>query len=281
MAVSKPRSSSKEARRRAGKGRATQALESSVAKPERSAAGRRIFVGDVQGCADELEELIAAVEFRPERDELWFVGDLVNRGPRSLDALRCAHELATGVVLGNHDLHLLGIAAGLRKPRRGDTLQEILHAPDRDELLTWLRSQPLLKTWDDLRLVHAGLNPRWSKPEKVAARLERSIARGEIPFADPDLQFLTNVRTCSANGERPKDDAASGKRYRAWDSFYKGRRRVVFGHWAARGLVCTKRVRGIDSGCVWGGELTAWIAEEDRFVSIPAHRVYRRPSARG
>ncbi len=236
---------------------------------------RRIFVGDVQGCATELSELLGLLHLDPSRDELWFAGDLVNRGPRSLDALRMARREGTGTVLGNHDLHLLAVASGARSARPGDTLDEILAAPDRQDLLMWLRRQPLLVSWPDLWLVHAGLSPRWPDPVFVARRLEREIQNGEIPFGDADLQFLTTVRSCNSAGERPSSDRNTPAGYQPWDEHYRGSRRVVFGHWAARGLVRTPRVRGIDTGCVWGGRLSAWIAEEDRIVSVRAKKTYR------
>jgi len=239
---------------------------------------QRVFIGDVQGCDDELAALLDALAFDPDRHALWFVGDLVNRGPASLAALRRICAMAAGAVLGNHDLHLLGVADGSREPRKGDTLDEVLEAPDAPELLGWLRGRPLIATWDDLILVHAGLHPAWSDPEPIARRLEQRIRAREIPWDDPDLSFLTRVRYCDAEGGRPNDsDRPVPDRYAPWDTHYRGARRVVFGHWAERGRVCTERVRGLDTGCVWGGRLTAWIAEEDRFVEVPARRAYREP----
>ncbi len=237
---------------------------------------KRVFVGDVQGCADELEDLLRALDFEPARHELWFAGDLVNRGPKSLEALRRARELGEGSVLGNHDLHLLRVAVGVRETRDGDTFDDVLAAPDREELLAWLRVQPLVRQWDDVVLVHAGLHPRWTDPRAVAAPLEASIASGEIP-RDPDLDFLVSVRHCTVDGERPRDDRAPGPGFEPWDHHYRGDRIAVCGHWAARGLVLTERMRAIDTGCVWGGMLTAWVAEDDRVVSVPAREIYREP----
>jgi bis(5'-nucleosyl)-tetraphosphatase (symmetrical) len=236
----------------------------------------RIFIGDVHGCADELEDLLECLDFRPDRHELWFAGDLANRGPHALRALRRVREVATGVVLGNHDLHLLGVAAGDRELREADTIAPILSAPDCEELLAWLRRQPLLVEWDDVVLVHAGLHPRWHDPGKVAASLQREVARGQIPWKDEDLAFLTRARECDATGRRPEGDDVAGD-WQPWHSFYAGTRTVVWGHWAAFGLVNLPRLRGLDSGCVWGGALSAWRVDEDEIVSVPARRVYLRP----
>jgi bis(5'-nucleosyl)-tetraphosphatase (symmetrical) len=236
-------------------------------------------VGDVQGCADELEDLLEALPFDPSCDALFCVGDLVNRGPASARVLRRLIGLGADSVLGNHDLHLLRVAAGLRPPGAGDALEDVLGAPDREALLVWLRSRPLVRAWDDVVLVHAGLHPRWSDPRAVAAPLEERIARGEIPERDADLDFLVNVRHCDAAGRRPADDRDPGPAFAPWDRHYRGSRLVVCGHWAARGLVIGERVRALDTGCVWGGRLTAWVAEEDRICSVPARRVYREPRA--
>lgn len=240
-----------------------------------SSPKRRIFVGDIQGCADELEELLEKLRFQPSDDSLFCVGDLVNRGPGSRRALRTLVDLDAGSVLGNHDLHLLGRAEGRRKAGRGDTLDDILEADDRDELLGWLRARPLIAEWEDLIVVHAGLHPRWDDPAAVAAPLERQIRAGRTPMKDADLQFMVRVRHCDERGERPDDDVEPPAGFAPWDDFYRGARTVVFGHWAQRGLVHRPRVRGLDTGCVWGGRLTAWIAEEDRFVSVPARQAYR------
>jgi bis(5'-nucleosyl)-tetraphosphatase (symmetrical) len=237
---------------------------------------KRIFIGDVHGCADELDDLLNALDYRPKRHALWFAGDVANRGPQALRAMRRVREVATGLVLGNHDLHLLGVAAGNRELRAEDTLAEVLEAPDRDELLDWLRGWPLVAEWDDVTLVHAGLHPDWKRPREIAAPLERRIGKGAIPWTDDALTFLTRVRLCDAKGNLPRgrrDDPS----LRPWFDFYRGSRTVVWGHWAARGLVTAPRLRGLDSGCVWGGSLSAWIADEDRIVSVPARRTYVEP----
>jgi len=236
-----------------------------------------VFIGDVHGCAEELELLLEEIRFDPAVHDLWLTGDLVNRGPESLRALRRVREIAAGAVLGNHDLHLLRVAAGERDLHRRDTFTDILEAPDRDELLDWLRRRPLAVGWPDLLLVHAGLDPRWKDPEATARPLEEAIAAGRIPTGSDDLAFFTLVRYCDAEGHASWENDEPPPGLAPWDEHYSGERLVVFGHWAARGRVRTDRVRGLDTACVWGGALTAWIAEEDRFVSVPSRRVYQAP----
>ena len=224
----------------------------------------------MQGCRAELEALLGEVRFDPARDRLEPTGDLVNRGPDSLGALRLVASLDAGGVLGNHDVHLLRRARGLSPARPRDTLDDVLTAPDRDTLLAWLAARPFVKDWPDAILVHAGLNPTWSDP---VAQLS-----GHDPWSqDDDVAFATRVRYCAADGRRPaRDDPPPGRPFRPWYEHWEDReeRTLVFGHWARRGLVHRPRVRGLDTGCVWGGRLTAWIAEEDRFVSVAARRAY-------
>ncbi len=240
-------------------------------------ARQRVFIGDLQGCADELEDLLAAFGYDPEEHELWFAGDLVNRGPASATTLRRVIALGADSVLGNHDLHLLGAAAGVRKANPNDTFGDILEAPDREELLSWLRARPLVREWRDICLVHAGLHPQWDDARAVAAPLEEALRRGELPLKSPELAFLTRVRHCNRKGGRPRNDESPGPGFAPWDEHYRGERIVVCGHWAARGLTTGKFLRALDSGCVWGGELTAWLAGEDRIVSVPARRIYLEP----
>jgi len=245
---------------------------------------RRIFIGDVQGCREELETLLHRCRFDPATDALHPVGDLVNRGPDSLGALRLLKQLGAEPVLGNHDLHLLRTAAGRRLLREDDTLEPILFADDRDELLDWLAAQPFVRRFDDLYLVHAGIHPAWRDPVAELVGLD-PLER------HPASDFATRVRHCTASGAWPPPAGAasaeddSGGRlpggYEPWDRFYRpaehGGRRVVFGHWAARGLVRAENVVGLDTGCVWGGSLTAWICEERKIVSVPARRQWRVP----
>lgn len=229
---------------------------------------QRVFIGDVHGCADELEELLELIDVYPQRHEVWFVGDLVNGGPRSAAVVRRAMSLGAGAVSGNHDLHALACAAGSRAARPRDNLVDLLAADDRTTLLQWLRSQPMLRLWPDIVLVHAGLHPGWHDLEAL------SIGQP----AETDIDFATHVRHCDIEGNRaPKQVDASleaSPPYAPWFEWYRGARTVVFGHWARRGLVMQERLRGLDTGCVYGGRLSAWIAEEDRLVSVPARRQY-------
>ena len=237
---------------------------------------RRLFVGDLQGCADEFEDLLEAFRFDPAQDTLLPLGDLVNRGPASLRCLRLCRALDARPVLGNHDLHLLGRAAGHRKAGNLDTLDEVLKAQDAPELLGWLAAQPLLRVHPDLYQVHAGLHPEWTSPADVL-----STAAHESKTAG----FATRVRLCSSDGSLPPKhlglDEATARGFRPWDDFYDpgqhASRRVVFGHWAQRGFVENSRAIGLDTGCVWGGSLTAWCPETDERISIPARRVHCRP----
>lgn len=199
---------------------------------------RRIFVGDIQGCREPLERLLTAVAFVRGRDRLLPVGDLVNKGPDSPGVLRVLMELDAEPVLGNHDLYWL-------ERGRGEPAQR-----------AWLQRQPIVREFDDLVMVHAGLHPKWDD-----AKL-RALSR-------EDVHYAVNVRYCDPDGVQPADDwPPPGPPFRPWDDFYGGRRRVVFGHWARRGLVVRPQCVGLDTGCVYGGCLTAWIAEEDRVVQV-------------
>ena len=250
-------------------------------------------VGDVQGCCDELEALLRALNFDPSGDRLWFVGDLVNRGPRSLEVLRLVRGLGevAVVVLGNHDLHLLAVARGAAPLRPADdTLAPILAAPDRGALLDWLQSRPMLHHDDTLgvTMIHAGLPPQWDigLARRCAAELEaalRSEHSGRL-FKDmygnqPDrwsdalagvdrLRFITNaltrLRACDASGRMllKLKGPPAGMPAGALPWFdVPGRRsagaRIVCGHWSALGYHDAGGVTVLDTGCVWGGRLTA------------------------
>ena len=238
-------------------------------------ARRRIFVGDIQGCAAELERLLERLRFDPSADELHPVGDFVNRGPDSAGVLRLMRAVDAGGVLGNHDLHLMRVAAGLDRLRQKDTIRDVLDAPDREKLLAWLAARPLVRAWRDVLLVHAGVHPRWTDPARMLTRLDPLAGSSQARFA------LT-VRYCTGRGALPADDRTDpGPPFKPWfhqplAGVRKGQT-VVFGHWASRGLVVEPSIRGLDTGCVWGGRLTAWIAEEDRLVQVEARRAYARP----
>jgi len=233
---------------------------------------RRIFVGDVQGCREELERLLEKLAFDESSDALHPVGDFVNRGPDSAAVLRLCSRLGVGGVLGNHDVHLLRTARGVRAARKSDTFHDVLGARDRAEMLEWLAARPFARAWEDVLLVHAGISPRWKDPVTTLAKLD--------PLApDADAAFAIAARYCTIEGERPKEDWPPPQPpFRPWYEFWPPgpaeKRTVVFGHWARGGLVRRPLLRGLDTGCVWGGKLTAWIAEEDRIVQVDAARQY-------
>jgi len=236
----------------------------------------RWIVGDVQGCARELDELLRKVRFDPGSDELWCLGDLVNRGPDSLAALRLWRDLSGRSVLGNHDIHALLARSG-SKPRKRDQLDELFGAPDADDLLGRLRDQPVLAHLPggpgarDVWIVHAGLSPRWRDLEAVAREID-SGCHDDGWLSSPKVAFATCVRCCTAEGRRcrhtgpPRDCPPP---FRPWDEFYEGRALIVHGHWAIRGFYRGERTMGLDSGCIYGGALTAWCQEEDRIVQVP------------
>jgi len=256
----------------------------------------RYAIGDIQGCCDELCALVTRTGFSADRDRLWLVGDLVNRGPRSLEVLRYVRALGDNavVVLGNHDLHLLAVACGCRNARRSDTLDEILQAPDRDALLEWLATRPLAHFEAGDLLVHAGVVPQWTVETTLGLAREVESALRDAPrnlfdhmYGDePDhwsadlagtdrlrfaINVLTRLRLSTSEGRinlrlKGKPPAA-GSPWVPWFDVPTRRTRdvrVVFGHWSALGLVVRDDIIGLDSGCVWGGSLTAIALDGDR-----------------
>lgn len=261
-------------------------------------------IGDVHGCFRTLRRLLERIEYNPAFDRLWLVGDLVNGGPRSLKVLRWA--MAQGdrltCVLGNHDLHLLARAAGVRHPRRRDTLKSILSAPDREALLDWLANRPLLHREDPYVLVHAGLLPSWSidQAQDLAAEIEaqfrssdrRAVIADLYRYSDdhakawnPDLtgrlrlvvivNAFTRLRCCTPRGRmclafsgRPED---APRKCVPWFEVPDRKSKdasVIFGHWAALGLHRAPGVLALDSGCVWGRWLTAVRLEDGEVFSV-------------
>lgn len=252
-------------------------------------------IGDIQGCDEALGRLLDVIDFSPSRDTLYLLGDLVNRGPTSMQVLRRCIALGDAVrpLLGNHDLHLLTAAHGLRAPGKRDTLQDILQAPDRAQLLDWLRRQPLARLHttaggERLLMVHAGVLPAWSVEQTLALAAEveavlRSDALvdflakmyGNTPAAwSDDLQgadrlrvvvnALTRMRFCTPDGRMDFESSESASDAPAgllpwYDA--PGRRTadtpIAFGHWSTQGLVARHDLIGLDTGCVWGGCLSA------------------------
>ena len=250
-------------------------------------------IGDIQGCYDELRELLATIHFDPECDRLWFVGDLVNRGPKSLETLRFVRDLGTTAitVLGNHDLHLLAAAYGIRPDTIDDeTLEPVLAATDRDELIDWLRRRPLLHHDADLGylMVHAGLPPQWdlSLARQCAGEVE-SVLRSdrleaflshmygnkprqwsrELTGWDR-LRFIVNcftrMRFCDRKGKLElKSSGPPGSQPDGYYPWYEipGRAsegmNIIFGHWSTLRTTDIPGIFPTDSGCLWGGQLTA------------------------
>lgn len=249
-------------------------------------------VGDIQGCYKPLKKVLKKVAFDPAKDQLWCVGDLVNRGPDCLKVLRYLKSLGDScvAVLGNHDIHLLKLAAGGKRHSPKDTVSEVLEAPDHQELIEWLRHRPLVHHDPELNwcMVHAGLHPGWSlkKAKKRAARIEerlrgdkwkrfcRKLYNSPLPMHEPPkgdkdrvpfaLAVFTYTRYCTGHGYFDWSVAVGRPpswRQKPWYSHkllkWKGDCRIVYGHWAAKGLVKNQpHVLGLDSGCVWGGRLT-------------------------
>jgi bis(5'-nucleosyl)-tetraphosphatase (symmetrical) len=267
-------------------------------------------IGDIQGCQQRLNELLQRIHAATPNPRLIFVGDLVNRGPQSLATLREIRALgdAASMVLGNHDLHLLAVANGIRKPHRSDTLDDILNAPDRDELLDWLRCQPLAILEDGHLFVHAGVLPQWTAPQTVALSREvqdvlsspdwvnfLSQMYGNMPATwNDDLQgadrlrcivnALTRLRFCSSDGTMElttKGIETTLPGFMPWFDV-PGRKTadvtVVAGHWSTLGLMMRPNVLTLDTGCLWGGKLTAVRLQDRALIQIECPQ-YQRPGS--
>ena len=259
-------------------------------------------IGDIQGCFDDLLNLLDVIQFDQQTDQLWFAGDLVNRGPKSLETLRFVKSLGPSAisVLGNHDLHLLAIANNRRKHKKKDSLDQILEADDCDELLNWLRHRPLFHYNDDFCLLHAGLPPQWgfSKTKKMARKAEKVLQGpdylsflNEMYGDKPDIwnsklkgmskiRFIVNcftrIRYCDARGRldfKHKDALGSQPKY-LYPWFKVPDRKsenmkIIFGHWSSLGYYQGDNCYGIDTGCIWGGKLTAIkLGENIKRVSV-------------
>ncbi len=258
-------------------------------------------IGDVQGCFYAFQALLTKLNFNPTRDRIWLVGDMINRGTGSLEMLRwcVANQHVIKVVLGNHDLHAIAVAHSIRPPHRSDTLQPILNAHDGMQLLEWLRHQPLMLVEDDIAMVHAGMLPQWSINQALgyAAEVEAVLQHnnyiqflqhmyGNHPHVWHDdlqgmerLRLITNaftrMRICNALGELDYGfkgelaDIPSG--FMPWfqvPNRLSGDTTIVCGHWSALGLHQQDNVRALDTGCLWGGQLTALCLETEAITQV-------------
>ena len=264
-------------------------------------------IGDLQGCFDELQSLLKSINYQSENDHLWFVGDIVNRGPKSLECLRFVKELneqgKADMVLGNHDFHLLAAYAGLEKfTSKSDTLSDILNDPDVDNLLDWLRLQPLLVTHPIYQavMVHAGIPPQWTinEAKTYAKEVQQQLAQPDwqnfvvnhLFGSEPNtwnnslsgydrIRYIVNafarMRFCDANGKlefklksAPSDSQAE---YQPWFVFPNRRNKdyeIFFGHWSTLGAIDAYHIHSTDTGCLWGGQMTAYAIESKQRYTI-------------
>jgi bis(5'-nucleosyl)-tetraphosphatase (symmetrical) len=265
------------------------------------------LIGDVQGCADAFERLLQEIGFSPSRDRIVVLGDLVNRGPGSLAVLRRLAALgdAATCLLGNHDLHLLAVAQGTRNVKKGDTLADVLQAPDSQACLDWLKQQRLAHMEEGWLCVHAGVVPQWDTAQTLALAAEvQTILRGpELPAFLPLMygdeprcwddaltgparsrfivNTLTRIRFCGADGSLElKTKDAAGTAVPGLIPWFQvpGRRTagqpMAFGHWSTLGLVNQPELLALDTGCVWGGSLTAVRVDAGRreVIQVPCGR---------
>jgi bis(5'-nucleosyl)-tetraphosphatase (symmetrical) len=262
-------------------------------------------IGDIQGCCDSLEALVAQLPLNPQRDRLWMVGDLVNRGPKSLKTLRriiSAGARAT-CVLGNHDFHLLACAAGAKKAQASDTLAGVLRARDHSDLIDWVRHRPLAHAQGNTLMVHAGVLPQWNLTDtlRLAAEVSTRLKSrhwvdfmhelyGNAPAHWSDglkgnerlrmiVNVLTRLRYLNADGSMDFKSKLAPDRHPNLIPWFavKGRKtlknRLVFGHWSTLGLINTPHLIATDTGCVWGRSLTA--------IRLEDHQVFTQPSLEG
>lgn len=264
-------------------------------------------IGDLQGCRSKLTELLDRIHAVCATPRLIFVGDLVNRGPESLATLREVRALGdtANVVLGNHDLHLLAVANGIRKPHRSDTLDDILNAPDRDELLDWLRRRPLALFENAHLLVHAGVLPQWTAQQTLDLAHEvETVLRGPdwVEFLkqmygnaparwDDALQgadrlrcivnALTRIRFCTADGVMELATKGVETKLPGYMRWFEvpGRKTedvtLVFGHWSTLGLILRPRLISLDTGCLWGGKLSAVCLEDRSLIQVDCPQYQR------
>ena len=262
-------------------------------------------VGDIQGCYDPLRRLLDKISFNPDKDTLWVAGDMVNRGPDSLATLRFLKSLGNSciAILGNHDLHLLAVDAGIRKQKKGDTLGQVLMAPDKEDLIHWLRHRPFLhhSKKKDITMVHAGIPPIWTLNQaKIHARkledalqaddyhkLLKTLFKSDKPLGWEDAlgrkkklrlaaTYFTRMRFCDDEGrmDLKNKSAKPDKGFAPWYTFEHAPmygETILFGHWAAlEGKTGLPNVHALDTGCVWGRSLTAINLKTFKRSSVPS-----------
>lgn len=268
------------------------------------------LIGDIQGCCGAFDALLKAIDFSPSRDRLYLLGDLVNRGPSSLDTLRLIRQLGDSAVslLGNHDLHLLAMAHGVRKPHKGDTLAEVLAAPDREALLDWLRHRRMAVHEQGWLMVHAGVVPQWdlALTLQLAGEVETLLRSPELPdflqtmYGDEPnrwsvdltgyarakftINVLTRLRFCDASGRmdfKTKDGADGAPAgFTPWFDA-PGRKTagvpIAFGHWSTLGFLERPDLLSLDTGCVWGGRLSAVRVDGGRreLIQVPCEQAQK------
>mgnify|MGYP000043478833 CR=1 FL=1 len=261
-------------------------------------------IGDIQGCFNAFQDLLAEINFDQTHDTLWLVGDIINRGSGSLEVLRWCygHQKNIRMVLGNHDLHALVVAHGIVKAHRGDTLDEILAASDGEKLLLWLRCQPMIYHESNHLMVHAGLLPQWRVDDALLyAREVEQMLRSDnylaflkamygnwptVWHASLDgmdrLRMITNamtrLRVCSADGEMEfsfKGELTDiPENFMPWFDVPNRASKdttIIFGHWSALGLQSRNNVYALDTGCLWGGQLTALNLETKQISQVPCN----------
>ena len=268
------------------------------------------LVGDVQGCNNALQQLLAELDFSPSRDRLVVLGDMVNRGPASLAVLQRLAALGSAAtcLLGNHDLHLLAVAHGVRPLKRGDTVADVLQSPQREDWITWLRGQPLAHMEAGWLCVHAGVVPQWDTAQTLAlaAEVQAVLSGPDLPgflqvmYGDQPSRWadalqgaerwrfvvntLTRIRFCSADGTLDfKTKEGAGGALPGFAPWFDapGRRTaeqpMAFGHWSMLGLVNQPHLLGLDTGCVWGGALTAVRVDGGRrdLLQVPCKQAQR------
>ena len=276
------------------------------------------LIGDLQGCFDPLQQLLEQLDYDEEKDQLWFAGDIVNRGPQSLECLRFVKQTVEAgkgkMVLGNHDFHLLATYAGFHRfHSKSDTLDQVLEAPDCDELIDWLRQQPLMVTHELLHavMVHAGIPPQWSiaQAQNYAKEVEKALhkddwqiyVKNELWGSEPRtwsdtlqgydrLRYIVNafvrMRYCNAQStldfelkSSPDSETAQQSPYKPWFVFPNRKNKdyeIFFGHWSTLGAVDAYHVHALDTGCLWGGQLTAYQLETQQRHTVKC-QAYKKP----